>query len=298
MPAPTETLVLEDGRTIAWCEYGNPASTSPPIFYFHSFPSSRYEGVLWHPLALKHNLRIIAPDRPGSGLSTHDPKRTLLSYPTDILALATHLSIPQFRILSISGGGPYAFACLKTLPQCLGGSIVSSIYPTKYGTKGMSLVHQAVLFFSYWTPSLLGWAMDWELGSAARNPDPEVLPAMMKRALARLPQRDQDALASSGFGTVMMDAARESFVKSGGEGVALEAHLLALEWGFELQDIELEGRELTIWHGRLDQNCPIGMAEKAASLLKGVKTRFADEEGHSLVAHQTEAIVQSLLPPS
>lgn len=95
-----------------------------------------------------------------------------------------------------------------------------------------------------------------------------------------------------------MDAARESFAKSGGEGVALEAHLLSKEWGFELEDIELEGRELTLWHGRGDVNCPIGMAEKAVSLLKEVKTVFLDEEAHSLVAHQTEAIVKSLLPSS
>jgi hypothetical protein len=162
----------------------------------------------------------------------------------------------------------------------------------------MSFVHQTVLFFSYWTPGILGWAMDRELGSTARNPDPEVLKATMKRALQRLPQRDQDALESSDFGNVMVDAARESFVKGGGEGVALESHLLTLDWGFALEDINLEGRELKIWHGRLDVNCPIGMAEKAATLLKGVETRFSDEEGHSLVAHQTEAIVQSLVPVS
>ncbi|KAE9368853.1 alpha/beta-hydrolase [Stipitochalara longipes BDJ] len=300
MPAPTQTLILPDGRTIAWYEYGNPASTSPPVFYFHSYPSSRYEGALWHPLGLTHNLRIICPDRPGAGLSTHCPTRTLLSYPSDILFLANHLSIPQFRVLSVSGGGPYAFACLKTIPatQCLGGSIVSSIYPLKYGKKGMSFVNQTVLFMSYWAPGFLGWVMDWELGSAARNPDPNVLKAMMKRATARLPQRDQEALASTEFGNVMVDAARESFAKAGGEGVALESALLALDWGFELEDIDLEGRELTLWHGGLDVNCPIGMAEKAAALVKGVKTVFLDEEAHSLVAHHTDAIVKSLVPQS
>jgi hypothetical protein len=84
-------------------------------------------------------------------------------------------------------------------------------------------------------------------------------------------------------------------MKGGGEGLALESRLLALDRGFELEDIDLGGRELTIWHGRLDVNCPIRMAEKAASLLKGVKMVFLDEEAHSLVAHQTKAIVRSLL---
>jgi hypothetical protein len=34
-------------------------------------------------------------------------------------------------------------------------------------------------------------------------------------------------------------------VKSRGEGVALESRPLALDPGFELEDIDLEGRELT-----------------------------------------------------
>lgn len=85
---------------MARCEYGNLASTSPPIFYFHSYPSSRYEGAPRHPHVLAPNLRIISPDRPGAGLSTHSPTRTLLSYPSDILFLASHLSIAQFRMLS------------------------------------------------------------------------------------------------------------------------------------------------------------------------------------------------------
>ena len=175
---------------------------------------------------------------------------------------------------------------------------MSSIYPLKYGRNNMSFVHQTVLYMSYCAPSFLGWVMDWELGRAARNRNPEVLKAMMKRATARLPQRDQEAFASAEFGNVMVASARESFAKPGGDGIALESHLLTLYWGFEVEDIELAGRELTIWHGRLDANCPIGMAEKAATLLRGAKTVFLNEEGHSLAAHQTEAIVKSLVPPS
>jgi hypothetical protein len=49
--------------------------------------------------------------------------------------------------------------------------------------------------------------MDWQLGSAARNPDPNVLKEMMKKATARLPKRDQEALEGRDLGNVMMDDA-------------------------------------------------------------------------------------------
>jgi hypothetical protein len=60
-----------------------------------------------------------------------------------------------------------------------------------------------------------------------------------------------------------------------------------------LGDIDLEGREVAIWHGKLDVNCELGMAEKVVLLLERAKTRFLDEEGHNLVAPQSEAILKS-----
>jgi pimeloyl-ACP methyl ester carboxylesterase len=262
-------------------------------------PSSRLEGALWQPLALHHNLRIITPDRPGMGLSCPHPRLTLLSYPTDVLALATHLKIAQFRVLSASGGGPYALACLYSLPpiQCLGGQIVASLYPTKLGLQGMSLPHRAVLFFSYWTPSFPGWLLNWQLGSAARNPDKEVLKKMFLKSAKSLPKRDQEAVEREDFGPVMLDACRESFRQGGSEGISREAHLLSLDWGFELEDIEMGGREVRIWHGKEDLNCPFAMVEKAAGLMDRVETMWVEGEGHgSLIAHHREEIMSAFLP--
>lgn len=124
--------------------YGDTNSTKLPI-----------EGTLWDAVGLKYDLRVICPDRSGSGLSSHDLKRTILSSPADILELAAHLDVSQFRVLSVSGG-PYAFAGLKNLPaeKCLGGQIISAINPLSFGTKGMSLSRRAVMFFvlDTWNP--------------------------------------------------------------------------------------------------------------------------------------------------
>jgi len=108
-------------------------------------------------------------------------------------------------------------------------------------------------------------------------------------------QRDQDALEREDFGPVVLVAAQGSFVKGGSQGIARESHLLALHWSFESENIDLEARDLTLWQGKVDVNCPLAMAERASTLLKGAQTRFLDEEGHSLVAHQSEAILKSFL---
>lgn len=59
---------------------------------------------------------MIAPDRPGFGLSTFDARRRIADWPDDVRALAAHLGIARFAILGGSGGAPYALACARALP--------------------------------------------------------------------------------------------------------------------------------------------------------------------------------------
>jgi pimeloyl-ACP methyl ester carboxylesterase len=294
MTAETKTLILSDQRTLAWCEYGSSTSPHPPIFYFHTFPSSRYEGALFHDLALSLNLRIISPDRPGYGLSSASPTRTFLTYPSDILALVAHLHIPTFRLLSVSGGCSYLLACLKVIPRekCLGAQSISGIYPLKLGTEGMMFTTRAAMFIAYYSPSIVGTMLDWNIGAAARDPDPQKLNNLLTQQAKSLPERDRLAYEREDFKPIMTDALREAF-RGGGEGAATDAGLYAREWGFELEDIDAKG--LTIWHGKQDVNCPFAMAEKAAGLLKGAETRFLDE-GHSVATYHKETILRKFLP--
>jgi len=149
------------------------------------------------------------------------------------------------------------------------------------------------MFVAYYSPSFVGTLMDWQLGSAARDPDPAKLENLLLAQVKGLPKRDQEAYEIEGFLPKMLDAIREAFRVSG-EGAATEAGLYAREWGFELEDIDARG--LTIWHGEQDVNCPFGMAEKAASLLKGAETKFLEGEGHAIVAWHQEEILRRFLP--
>ncbi|OJD15779.1 hypothetical protein AJ78_03997 [Emergomyces pasteurianus Ep9510] len=98
-------------RTLSYAEYGPP--TGFPLLFFHGYPSSRLEAASLTPVAHRLHLRIIAPDRPGFGRSTHQPKRRIMDWPADVRALADHLGLARFAVLGGSGGGPYALACAR-----------------------------------------------------------------------------------------------------------------------------------------------------------------------------------------
>lgn len=124
--------------------------------------------------------------------------------------------------------------------------------------------------------------LDWQRGGVARDPDPKKLKDMFEKSSKDLPEKDQKALLK-----VNLESCR-----GGAKGILREAHLPSLDWGFNLEDVDLVGRDLTIWHGTEDANCPFGMAEHAASLRLSAHTRFL-EEGHSVVAHHTEAVMRN-----
>jgi pimeloyl-ACP methyl ester carboxylesterase len=70
-----DTLRLRDGRLLGYARYGDPNGT--PVFYFHGFPGSRLEARLADAVASRNGVRVIALDRPGSGLSDFKPARTI-----------------------------------------------------------------------------------------------------------------------------------------------------------------------------------------------------------------------------
>ncbi len=112
-------LVLQDGHSLAYCEYGAPGGR--PVFYFHGHPGSRRDFPAFDPgdIARELGVRIIATDRPGHGLSDFQPGRRMLDWPDDVCELADALQLDTFAVLGISGGGPYAAACAYKIPQRL-----------------------------------------------------------------------------------------------------------------------------------------------------------------------------------
>lgn len=298
--------VLPDGRTLCYRIFGPlPQPSIPTVFYFHGSPGSYNEGAPVHDSATKQGIAlcIIAVTRPGFGGSTYQPNRTLLSFASDVLSLADELSIQSFAVMGFSGGGPYALACASSLPstRLVGAVVVSSMYPPDMGREGMLLVNRLFLGLCPWAPGLLGLAVDWYVGSLARD-DPDKYARFMvdsfddsrppeDRAVARCPDGPPRA-----FMDALVRSTREGFLQ-GSRGFADEFALFGSPWGFDLARLNGDGKMKTvIWHGEKDANVPVGLAKKAASLIPDAELKTAKYEAFiSLSANRMDDIVVSLL---
>jgi pimeloyl-ACP methyl ester carboxylesterase len=119
MPHLYQHYTLPDGRRLGYDEHGE--RDGYPIFYFHGTPSARVEWAFFgtEELTQTLNLRVIAVDRPGMGLSDFQPNRRVTDWPADVCALADHLHLERFGVVGYSGGVPYAAVCAARLPDRL-----------------------------------------------------------------------------------------------------------------------------------------------------------------------------------
>jgi pimeloyl-ACP methyl ester carboxylesterase len=188
-----QKIRLRDGRNLGFAEYGIPKGI--PIVYFHGWPSSRLEPYAGRDICAKMGVRLIAPDRPGFGLSDFQPRRTMVDFTNDVLELADNLDLQRFAALGVSGGGPYAAACAARIPGRMTATLlVCSVAPANSpeATKGMVAVNRWLLTMACQTPRLAQCVASiclWSIWGKGQ----QVIPAQIER---RLPPADKQTLAS------------------------------------------------------------------------------------------------------
>ena len=107
-PRVDETVVLPDGRRLAYCEWGE--ADGEPVLFIAGSPGSR----LWIPdpeATDAAGVRLISFDRPGIGASDAKDCRTLADVARDVAALGDALDLRDFSVIGFSTGGIYAAAC-------------------------------------------------------------------------------------------------------------------------------------------------------------------------------------------
>jgi pimeloyl-ACP methyl ester carboxylesterase len=283
---PDNILRLRDGRMLGYAEYGDPAGK--PAFMFHGFPGSRLEAVLGHEAAIRGGVRVICPDRPGMGLSTFQPGRTMLHWPADVLELADALGIDRFAVGGVSGGGPYAAVCaLRIADRLTGAAIISGVGPfeTPGATQGMSRTNRALFQLGRRAPWLARLPM-LLTARAARSPD--LAGELMSRSIA---PPDRVILRRPEVREAVKQDLAEAF-RGGSRGPAWELVLFSRPWGFRLQDIAME---VHLWQGGADTNVPEVMGRYQAGAIPNCKAAFYPDEGHLLLVDRMEEILGAVV---
>jgi len=279
-----QQIKLKDGRSLGYAEYGAPEGK--PTFYFHGFPSSRLDWPIFDTdaVAARLNARIIAVDRPGTGLSDFKRGRKLLDWPNDVIELADALEIDCFAVLGTSGGGPYAAVCALKIPHRLTATaIVCGMGPSEApGAKdGTAMLLPGK---SPWLRRLLLMLMARGMRNA---PD-----RFLSRMNDSVSEPDKWLLARPEVKQMFVDSFREAF-RSGTRGASWDGTVYACPWGFRLQDISME---VHLWHGELDAQVPTSVGRYVANAIPNCRARFLPDEGHlSLATNHIQEILSVLV---
>lgn len=288
--APVEAdrrIRLNDGRALAYNIYGDPGGE--PVLYLHGFPGSRLEAGLTQAAASRQGICLVAPDRPGIGLSSPLPQRELTDWAADAAQLADTLGWARFPVLGVSGGGPYALACAVGLGRRLSRvAVVAGMAPldTPAGTRGMRGPGRFELLLARYWPAAARWLLGGAAAAALRPSD-----HLPRWFAAGLPLADRAVLRRPEISRLFRASLGESF-RQGLAGNTDELRLLARPWEFRLTGIATPVR---LWHGEADVTVPPAMGRYLASRLARCDGTFLPGEGHfSLPVNHADSILAAL----
>ncbi|MCA9771191.1 MAG: alpha/beta hydrolase [Myxococcales bacterium] len=281
--------VLPDGRRIGYALYGDPAGT--PLLFFHGTPGSRLLARFLDKPARARGIRVVAPDRPGYGLSTRHPGATLLDGPIDVEALADALGIQRFALLGVSGGGPHALALAWKRPKRVTRlGLASSVGPVAEGAvwEGLSdgyRLNYRVHREASWLVRLFATGADAALRTL---PD-----GILERLLASGPRADRALWARADLREILLEDMTEG-LEQGPEATARELATLAQPWGFDPAEITVP---TVLWHGERDFNVPTLHGRFLAERIPKCRSTFVPDVGHLWFLAHPEALLDALAPP-
>lgn len=285
-------FALPDGLRVGYSRYGRAGGA--PAFYFHGLPGSRREGALLHQACHAASVDLVAPERPGYGMSQPMPQAMSSArherWTEVIAALADHLGFDHFYVIAISGGAPYALACASALPArvqatsiCCGlGDIAQSELRAVMG-----VISRAGFFMAKQDPALLKLTYGNVATAAAR-----LAPGLAVDAMCWLNRKvDRIALQSPSIKAIFTDNLREAFRQGAGGGIA-DLQAATGGWAFGLSQIA----PLQLWHGDRDSVVPHRHSEWLAQQVPAARLRIVAGEGHfSLPVRYAADIVQTLV---
>jgi pimeloyl-ACP methyl ester carboxylesterase len=285
---PSQSFCLQDGRTLAYAEYGSPGDK--PVFYFHGQSGSRLEPAMLESGDFeKAGIRLIACDRPGMGGSDFQPGRGFSHWPADIVALANHLGLRKFGAFGVSGGGGYVSACARLIPDRLSAAVIVSgagCMNSPEAKASLPVMNRWMWGLAARSARLIGLLLTLTIPRKQFD-----IAKVRQQMLRSMPPVEAVVFEKPGRLEAFMASGAES-MRQGIQGISWDTHLCARPWDFRLEEICFPMRLL---HGEADQNVPVAVARKVAASIPGCQATFYPGEGHfSTVANHMDEVIRIL----
>jgi pimeloyl-ACP methyl ester carboxylesterase len=276
-------VITPDGRNLQVQEGGDPEGT--PVLFHHGTPMSRliYRG--WDEAAAEHNVRFLAYDRAGYGLSDRHEGRVIADAAQDVQTIANALDIRRLGVMGLSGGGPHALACAALLPDLVP-RVVSLAAVAPFDAEGLdwfadtgeSNVEETELLLTDRVRARAQWEEDAESmrSKSAQELEQDYLSIYSPLDLATM---------QGEFGE-FLDASTKLGLALSIEGPWDDSIAFITPWGFEPSQITTPVR---LRQGRQDLMVPYGHGAWLAEQIPGVEALLSEDESHlSLLNHLAE----------
>jgi len=288
MIRPDLQLRLADGTDVGYAEAGD--RDGYPVLHLHGSPSSRFEVSFpaFREAVEDLGIRLIAPDRPGMGLSTFR-RFSILDYARLVGSFADALGLERFAVIGLSGGGKYACACAWVLSERV--TRVALVSSTRsFDLPGAKATWSRQDRLLYNLADRVPWMIRLMLAKAARDVrrDPKSLFSMLEK----LGPADKEILALADLQQALGRNWTEAF-RQGSRGPTHDLKLEARPWGVPLDKIHVP---IEIWRGDDDSAVSPQQSRILADALPLARTHFVPGEGHFLLAgNYARDILQSVI---
>ncbi len=254
-----------------------------PVFFFHGWPGSRKVGGTLDKMAKKYKVMLICPDRPGVGDSDFQENRQLLDWPQDVTRIANHLNIKKFKVLTHSGGAPYALACAYKIPHRIERMVIVNGLGIIKGERYIRPLPAYWFFrFSALMPNFINTGLNVLRFIRRKNE------WFFEKAISRNKMIDSDLVEVVNALTSSYNTA----FNQGTKGIIRDAVIYGSDWGFNPREIDLP---ISIWHGNKDRMTPLPMGRKLNRMLKNSTLHVIRKTNHALIYSRTHDIFEDLI---
>jgi pimeloyl-ACP methyl ester carboxylesterase len=285
-PRTDLAVLLPDGRRLGYADYGDPQGL--PIIGLHGTPGSRRMLRIADPVARRLRIRLLAPERPGFGISCYQRDRDLASYARDIGHFADALGLQRFAMAGISGGGPYAVAGAAFLGDRVAAlGLISPVGPVAGpgAVTGIGAGHAAAFRYAPRVPPLLAGAFG--IGRLAFLHAPNLIFGFL---LSRAAPADWPILSRQEVRCNLIEGVAEG-CRPGIRASVQEMRLFSRPWNVPFEEITAP---TFLWQGLHDRNVPVAAALRLGELIPDCDTRTIERAGHYWIFDHIDEVLETL----